>query len=78
MFGIYLEGWSGGCFTRTHITAKTLKGLDKKTKAYQERFEIANVGHVTYKILDSDRKYDRESYQILEQYNAKVFFEYWD
>lgn len=77
MFGIYLEGYSGGIFTRQHLESRTLKGLEKKRIAFQERFKVANTGHVTYKILDRDRKYQRASYQILSQYNAKAFFEYW-
>ena len=77
-YNYYLEGYSNGIFLRKYISAKTIRGLENKRRDYEIKNRLVDTGYVLFTFSGSEnRKYDRNQYKILDQFNAKAFFEFW-
>ena len=78
VYNYYLEGMSNGIFLRHHIEGyKTLRGVEKARQAYCEQNRLALTGQCLYS-FNGTNKYSANSYKIIERFNCKTYFEYWN
>ncbi len=80
-YNAYLECTSKGLgFHRVHIDNqyKTLRGLTKRIQSMCEDGKNVVLGKVLFTSKNHENRYKRENYNIIEQFNAKAFFEYWN
>lgn len=80
LYNYYLEGWSNGIFIRRYIEGyKTVRGLERSMKRYCESQKVALVGQCLFTFTgDIDRKYSRDQYKTIKQFNCKPFYDFWD
>lgn len=80
-YNIYIEGYNvNQCYIRQYIEGyKTLRGLNRFLNRYLENGKIVILGKVLFTFNGNEsKKYARESYTVLDRYNAKTFFDFWD
>lgn len=77
-YGQYIEGYSNNVFLREYVQGyKTIQGLKKAVNKYVERNKIVILGYVKFS-FNGNSFYNKDNYKIIDQYNAKAFFEYWN
>ena len=80
-YNIYIEGYNcNGVFLREYIQGyKTLRGLNKSLNNFLEKSKTIILGQVLYTFNGNEnKKYSPESYKVLDRFNAKVFFDFWN
>lgn len=80
LYSYYLEGYSGSVFIRQYLEGyKTRRGLEKARIRFCENHKVALTGQCLFSFTGNiNRKYSRDQYKIIEQFNCKPFFEFWD
>lgn len=80
-YSIYFEGYQNKVYLRENFGGhyKTLKGLQKSWNNFLNERKIICKGHVLYSFNgNEDKKYYKSSYKVLERFNCKAFFDFWD
>jgi cobalamin biosynthesis Co2+ chelatase CbiK len=76
-YGYYIEGVAGECKVRHVIEGcKTYAQLLRKVSKYKETFKVCELGRVEF-TYSGNKPYCKDSYKVLERFNAKAYFEYW-
>lgn len=80
LYNYYLEGRTNGIFIRQYLEGyKTRSGLERARKLFCERNRIALLGQCLFTFTgNTNRKYSRDQYKTLEQFNCKPFYDFWD
>jgi hypothetical protein len=78
IYNYYLEGRSNDIFITHYITGyKTIRGLERARNKYCERNKVVLLGYCLYS-ANEEYKYKPDAYKILDRFNCKMFFEYWN